>query len=297
MSEVIYADVLVVVNIYVTYFLLKSASIFSGVEADRLRLLLSSLAGGFYSLMIFLPEGFQMLVSVMRFFVIPLFIFIAFGFKGIKAFMRLCISFFSSSFIFAGMMLALWYFVCPKGMYFNGSVVYFDIDIFLLAVFTVVSYVFLKLFDRFFKKKAPLNTVFLCDVYLFGERVSIKAFLDTGNRLQDYFTDTPVIIADKSVFGKIANKDLTDSEALSLLGGRMIFCNSIGGDTFLPSFSPEKVHIKGADYDFFTDKVTVALTEVKILQGEYDAILPMGLFDNIFERKDEGESEKDFITV
>lgn len=294
MSGVIYADVLVVINIYITYFLLRSAALFSRTVPDRLRMLISSVSGGLYSLTILLPERLQDIITALRFLVIPLFIWVAFGYPSLKAFLRLCISFLASSFIFAGLMFALWYFVCPNGMYFDGSVVYFDINIITLAVLTVICYVFMKIFDRLFKSRVPMNTVFLCDVIVDGKKISMKAFLDTGNRLHDYFTDKPVVVAYKEIFRDILNTD--SEEDIIKHKCRLIYCNSIGGKTFLPAFSPERIHIRGGNYDFSTDKVTLALSSERLLQGEYDAILPVGLFNNNY-RKDDIESEKSAASV
>lgn len=297
MSGVIYADVLIVINVYITYFLLKSTALFSRIEPDRLRLFISSLLGGIYSLTVLLPEKIQSAVPVLRFVVMPLFIFTAFGYSSLKAFLRLCISFLASSFIFAGLMFALWYFACPDGMYFDGSVVYFDISISLLAVLTVMCYLFMKAFERLFRSRAPSDTVFLCDVFIDNQKIRMKAFLDTGNHLHDYFTDKPVIVAYKGIFSGMFDFDLSQEENLIKHKGRLIFCNSIGGKTFLPAFSPEKVYIKSGKCDFYTDKVTVALSSEKIMQGEYDAILPVGLFENNISRKEERESEKTTFTV
>ncbi len=297
MHRVIYADVLIVINVYITYFLLKSASLLAKENPDRLRLFLASFLGGVYSLSVLLPEKIQLMLFSLRLFLMVFFVFVAFGYKSLKSFLRLNLSFLLSSFLFAGLMFALWYLICPQGMYFNGSVVYFDIDIMTLALLTVACYVFLKLFDRFFKSRAPVNTVFVCRVCYDEKEYQLKAFLDTGNRLTDYFTGRPVIIADIKIFENIFAKALTDTDSFREKGFRYIFCNTLGGDGLLPAFSPEGVHIKGADYDFDTSSVTIALTDKKLLQGEYDAILPMGLFENFQERKVETENEKNNVVV
>lgn len=65
----------------------------------------------------------------------------------------------------------------------------------------------------------------------------------------------------------------------------------------LRALYPDAVHIKGADCDFCADNVTIALTDEKIMQGEYDAILPLDIFDNIFVRKDERENEKTEVDI
>lgn len=295
MHRVIYADVLVVINVYITFFLLKSTSILVKTQPDRLRMFLASLLGGFYSLSVLLPEKLQPLIFSLRLLLVLLMVFIAFGYKSLKSFLRLNISFLISSFVFAGVMLAIWYFVCPRGMYFNGTVVYFDIDIMTLALLTVVCYAVLKLFERFFRSRAPVNTVFICKVIYQGSEYQLKAFLDTGNRLTDYFTSNPVIVADKRLFEHSLTEVFCDTEKFKGKGLRYIFCNTLGGEGLLPAFTPEEVHIKGADYGFTATCVTIALTDKKLLGGEYDAILPMGLFENFYERKVEAENEKNNV--
>lgn len=296
MHRVIYADVLVVINVYITFFLLKSASALAKVLPDRLRLFLSSFIGGIYSLSVLLPEKAQMKLFSLRLLLMIFLVFVAFGYKSLKSFLRLNLCFLISSFIFAGLMFALWYFICPKGMYFNGLVVYFDIDIMTLALMTVVCYGFLKLFERFFRSRSPINTVFICNVFYNGVEYQLKAFLDTGNRLTDYFTSSPVIVADKRLFESAFTEALEDAEKFNEKGLRYIFCDTLGGGGVLPAFMSESVHIKGTDYDFTATSVTVALTEKKLLGGEYDAILPMGLFENIYERKVDVADEKNSVT-
>lgn len=296
MSGVIYADVLVIVNVYITYLLIKSTALLLKEDPDRLRLFAASLLGGIYSLTVLLPESLSGLLAAFRLVAAGFFIFISFGFRSIKIFLRQWICFLICSFIFAGLMFALWYFICPAGMYFNGSVVYFDIDILTLVILTVVCYGFLKLFDLFFRTRAPVNTIYNLKVSLKGEEHPLKAFLDTGNRLSDPFTGFPVIIANSSCFGNLLENKEQDVY-FSEFKMRYIFCTTLGGKGMLPAFRPENVHIKSAEAEFNTDKVMIALTDEKLLQGEYDAILPLGLFNNSFEGKDEGENEKAEIYI
>lgn len=291
MSGVIYADVLVVVNIYITYLLIKSTALLLKENPDRIRLFIASLFGGLYSLTVLLPESLSGFLAALRLVAAGIFIFITFGFRTVKAFLRQWVCFLLCSFIFAGLMFALWYFICPAGMYFNGSVVYFDIDILTLVILTVVCYGFLKLFDLFFRTRAPVNTIYNLKVIIKGEELMLKAFLDTGNRLSDPFTGFPVIIADFSRFGNLfynKEQDMYFSEYKM----RYVFCSTLGGKGMLPAFRPDDIHIKGAECDIHTNRVMIALTDERILQGEYDAILPLDIFKNNFEGKDEGENEK-----
>ncbi len=286
MSEVIYADVLVVINFYVTYFLLLAATLISGERLRRIRLLFSSFFGGFYSLFILVDFESKAAELAVRLGAVLLPVLIAFGVKNLAVLVRAFVSYLVCSFVFAGLMFALWYFVCPSGMYFNGTAVYFDIDILTLAIFTVICYGFLRAFDFFFRKRAPVNTVFYCTVKLKDESFTLRAFLDTGNSLSDSFTGKPVIIVCKECLpSSVSGGELPENQ-------RFIFCKTLSGKGMLPAFTPESVSLKGAELEFTTDSVMLAVTEEKLFGGSYDAILPMGLFDKIYERKDERESEE-----
>ena len=65
------------------------------------------------------------------------------------------------NFIFAGLMLAVWLVFKPSGMVYNNAAVYFDIDVKLLVLSTVVCYVVLTLFSKLFKNEIRPTTSFL----------------------------------------------------------------------------------------------------------------------------------------
>ena len=289
MQRVIYADVLVIINFYVTYFLLCATALLSKSEINRVRFMISSFLGGAYSLSILLPEVSVALSCALKLGALIVPVIIGFKIRSTVSLLKLCLCFVLCNFVFAGLMMALWYFVHPSGMYFNTTVLYLDIDILSLVIFTVVCYGFVRVFEFFFRTRAPINTIFYCEVMLDGKSYMLKAFLDTGNNLADPFSSKPVIIADKSIFNeKIQGEDFSEGRL------RYVLCTTVSGKSLLPSFVPDAVHIKGADSEFTTDEVMIALTEEKLLSGEYDAILPMGLFNNKHYRKDERESEENY---
>lgn len=292
MPGVIYADVLVIINLYVTYFLLLCTCFISREKPKRVRLALSSFFGGFYSLLILLPTENAFLNFLVKAGAAILPVVIAFKLRGVKTFLRLCVSYLVCNFVFAGLMFALWYFVCPAGMFYDGSVVYFDIDVLTLAIFTVVCYGFMRLFDLIFKSRADINTVFYCKVWLKGSEYKLKAFLDTGNNLTDPFSAKPVIIVSREPFESLYDFDCPEAGE----GIRFVLCSTVSGKSLLPAVCPESIRVEGADTTFETGNVMLAFTEEKLLGGDYDAILPMGLFNNIYERKDERESEKATVT-
>lgn len=85
----------------------------------------------------------------MNFCMSVLLVLIAFAPKKITVFIKEFAAFFAVNFIFAGLMLAVWLVFKPSGMVYNNAAVYFDIDVKLLVLSTVVCYAVLTLFQSF----------------------------------------------------------------------------------------------------------------------------------------------------
>ncbi len=295
MSEVIYADVLVVLNIYVTYALLSLTGIVCRQKRRPLRLLLSSAVSGIYSLVILVPDLNEILLSVSRIPLALLVVYIAFSFSGKRAFLRLSFCFFAVSFAFAGVMLCLWLFFAPQGMYYNNGIVYFDIDTVTLVLLTVVCYILLNICHRFIKNKAPENTIYDCEIH-YGENVALcHCFLDTGNSLTDPYTGNPVVIINKDKFTDLSYESAFQYGGVSF---RLIPCTTVSGKKLLLSFKCKKIRVKGLSADFSREDVTIAVTEEKIRGGSFDGILPTTLFDNQTDEKGaDFENETQRFTV
>ena len=276
--RVIYADILFVLNVYITYGLLLLTAFISKTSVSRPRLLLSSLLSGLYSLII-LVEVSDLVLSLSRIPVCFLLIFVGFRVMNKRHFLRLTVSFFGVNFGFAGLMLALWYFFAPDSMYYNNGIVYFDIDALTLVVLTAVCWLVLRCIFRVLSFRVPHNTVYDLHIYYKGEEFVCRSLLDTGNSLSDPFTSYPVIIVQKKVFGNIFGEK-TDISSAADKGLRFIVCSTLGGDGLLPCFKPSEVKIKSLEGSFVTDRVVVALTDKKLKNGEFDAILSPDLFVN-----------------
>ena len=116
MSTVIYADILVAVNMIVNYFLLRACAAVTGSDCKTVRMFLSSLAGGLFSLIIFV-DGIPVLINaVIKTSFLCFMVSAAFGFGNLKSFVKNCSAFLVANFGFAGIMLAFSVFVAilPK---------------------------------------------------------------------------------------------------------------------------------------------------------------------------------------
>ena len=110
MTQVVYVDVLVGVNLIVNYFLLLASAKFLTLPFHRGRLVAASALGALYSLVILLPAWNPFLSLLIKLIMAASIILAAFGWHGVKAFLRQTAAFYIVSFAFAGLMIAVWYF-------------------------------------------------------------------------------------------------------------------------------------------------------------------------------------------
>ena len=140
------------------------------------------------------------------------------------------------------------------------------------------------LFSKLFRRHAPENRIYTLQVELNGCRLCTQALLDTGNRLSDCFSDTPVILLEyarvktllppelRSFFRERPSALHAPPEAASL-GFRLIPYHTVGGTGLLPAFRPEKVIISDAHMQFEKKDVLIAVVNDRLAAGEYGALL------------------------
>ncbi len=264
---VVYADILVLLNMLVDYFLLSLTSCLVKNGASVLRQLVAAFLGGLSSLAIFLPElGMlpQILINVA---ISAVLCFAAFGFLSFKAYFRSCAVFFAVSIGFAGAMLAL----CELtgGIIVRNSVFYMNISPIFLIVFSVVSYFVVLIVRAAVKKDANTAERLKLRLCVAENYVELDAISDTGNSIEDNFGVGEVIIADRAVF-ELIFKDLSPEELKRRY--RLLPCSTVAGNELLEGYRCDKAYI-------LTDKKTTELSRPILaisktaLSGDYSAII------------------------
>lgn len=282
--QVIYADVLVIVNVYINFILLRLTGTAARREAKSSRVFLASLLGGFYSLIILSDAVPEWVITATKLAVGLIMLLVAFGFHNRRAFLRLIGAFLLTDVGFAGLMLALWLVFTPESMMYCCGIVYFNIDTLTLLVLTVICYAVTTVVAKLIAFRTPKNSLYELKVYFDSNEFVFNAFLDTGNTLSEPFSGYPVIIADPTVKnsqGKTLEEFLSESERLA----RIVPCTALGKSTALMAYRPEKVKISGVEADFETGSVYVALSRGKLLNGEYTALLAEKIFVNNTDEK------------
>ena len=124
MALVIYIDVLLVVNLYINYFLVRGTSLMLRRKVSPRRVILASAVGAVGSLLILVPDLNPILCVLIKIALGIGITFAAFGRQNKIDFLISSLSFLVVSFIFGGAMTALWNIAAPAGIFVRNGTPY-----------------------------------------------------------------------------------------------------------------------------------------------------------------------------
>lgn len=275
---IVYADVLIVLNLTVDFFLLSAASVILRRKVSALRITAAAFLGGACALYIFIPS-----VSIFADFIIKLIIcvlmsLIAFGYQSFKQFLKSVFAVFTVTCGYAGIMIAVWHIFKPHGMLINNSVVYFDISPLVLVGATAVSYFAFVFLSAIFKRSAA--TAKMCNITLFagGSRAELSAIVDTGNSLNDAFGKSEVIIADRSVAESLFGETDPQKNEFVKPRYRVVPCGTVSGSDMLEGFRCDSAKIENGGRSITLQKPILAVSKLPLNDG-YNAIINPKILD------------------
>ena len=269
---IVYADVLIFLNLIINYFLLLAVSKILKKTPKTRWLVLSAFVGALSSLYIFLPQTSFLIETLFKIAVSMFMTIIAFGFKGVKAYIKSVLLLFGVTVGFGGLMYAIWLTFSPNGMVINNSVVYFDISLIALIGFTVAGYIIFSILYRVFSKTATFAE--RCDITLFANEKSVKvtAIVDTGNSIEDAFSMGEIIIVDKSVAIKLFECEDFQINFKTKSRYRMLPCATVSGTDVLEGLRCDRAEVKYKNQSITLNRPILAISKTPLPDGN-DAII------------------------
>lgn len=266
---VVYADILILLNFTVDYFLISLVSRLLKSGSSLARQLLGAAAGGLSSLIIFLPQLDIWTELPIKAAVTAIIALIAFGFRSFRFFLRSIVFLLAVTFGYAGGMLALWQLLRPNGLIIRNSVVYLDISPLILIICSVIAYFTILLLQRILGKNG--NAAESCEicVYFEGSSASFTAITDTGNSLEDIFGNSEIIIAEpEAVSSLFENKSETELARRY----RALPCSTVGGTELLNGYRCDRAVIRTNGNEIKLSQPIVAISKAGF-GGDYSAVI------------------------
>jgi stage II sporulation protein GA (sporulation sigma-E factor processing peptidase) len=286
----IYADILILINLTVNYFLLLAAGGLCGRRPGRLRVFFSAFAGAFYSLVIFIPQPQPVLLALSKLLTAVLMVETAFPHVSLRQSLREYLVFFGVNFLFAGFMLAVWLIASPPGMIFSGGVLYFPITPTALILSALGAYFLTELLARARRKTELHRRVCPVRIRIGAKELSLRGMSDTGNDLKDAVTGLPVAVCSLQALEPAAPPELMrlldavfsgrspEPGALSKARGfRMVPYHSLGKRGAIPAFFPDDFLMFREGRWERAERMLLGVAEEPLSSGEYQVIFSPSL--------------------
>ncbi len=247
---VIYADILFIINFFITLLMLLVTAKLSKRETKTARLVAASVLGGLYSMIILadIPAPASLASKLLS--AVPI-VLTAFGFKRIKRFVYTYLLFIFSSFIFLGITVGCCMLFKTEYIAVNNDTVYFDVTAKGLLLCAFASYLISCAAVRLYNKKLSAGEIYTLKIINGDKEVTLLALSDTGNRLREPFSDSPVIVASEEKL-----KDVFSDKHL-----RYIPAHTVSSSAYLEAFKPDKIYIKTSKGEKEIENAYVALTK------------------------------------
>lgn len=247
----VYVDILVVLNLYINYFLIRATAMITRREVTRKRCVLSALVGALGSLVILLPELPFFVVVMFKLALGVLIMLITFG-KQKPAEIAISVLFFLVvSFTFAGVMLALWTFAAPLGMVWSNGTAYFNIPIGAVIAFTAAAYCAVRLARYVSDRRLHCHKISAVKISAGKNEVELRGLCDTGNGLCDVFSGKPVVVCRFESVAPLLPQNVLDYFNGALPENlRVVPCRTLAAEALIPIFKAE-ISIDGKAADGF----------------------------------------------
>lgn len=252
----VYVDLLVIEDLILNYCVILGTSLILSRVTNLKKVFLSSVIGLFPLIFIFIPIQ-KILLNVITLFFLIIMGLISFGYKDIMYTIKNVIYMYFISIFLAG------------SIYLINTNFLPDISSYLLKFLSliIISPIITVIYIKSIKKlKISYNNYYKLDIYLKDKpKITVNAYLDTGNILKDPYGHKPIILINKNVIDYEIDKFI------------FVPYSTIDNHGTLKCFKPEKIYIHTVG---FKEKLLIGLIDEVGIDGA-DCILNKELLERI----------------
>lgn len=281
MQTVIYADILIVVNSIVTFFVLLSTSDIVRICCRKIRILTGSVIGGLFSLIIVAPPMNLFFVFLTRIIMCLIIVLISFPVKRIRSILKCMAGFSLISFLYAGIVYFLSGLINSNRIIYNNGYGYFDLSAISLVGIIVIIFFAVKLVNKKLMSSHKKDYIFDTEIEFRKNKYHIKALFDSGNNVRDSYSGKPVIIVSfsevETAFSEEDKKTVKDilsgNYSGVVMGMRLIPVKTLGEQKLLPAVSAERLTVKDEFSLITIDEPCIAFSSDSFGGKEYGALI------------------------
>lgn len=296
----VYADLVLLTNFCIDTTVLMVTAKSQKLKVSKGRVVLAAVIGSSYAMLMLVPAMAFLFTFVIKCLFSLLMIYTAFGFGSLQHFLKNLGTFYLINFVAAGGILGLHYMFQSSGEVMNGilftrtgGTAYALRVGYLFIILTFIGMIlFYQRVWRSAKRRENLTDCFVEVQVLIGEHVSLcTGLIDTGNRLYDPLTRTPVMVLEAAKFDRVLPEAwmrcIRLAKVEDIVTGsseeefkwqdrvRLVPFRGINrGMQLMLALKPDKVVIKRGGTNIETGKVLIGLDGGKLCaDGSYQAIV------------------------
>ena len=230
----IYIDLIFMENVIMNLIILYATSIILKQKARIIRLLISSILGAIYTILMYITQLHIYSSIISKFILSIIMIYIAFRPNKLNKMVKEVIILYLTSFVFGGVALNLIYFLRPENINIRNGLFTGEYALKVIMLGAIVAFIIIKISMKIIKTKFNNKNMY-CNIKLkINEKlIEAKAMIDTGNLVKEPITNTPVVIVEESLLeGSIPKEILKNLE--NILCGNLENLSQEVQDEYLP---------------------------------------------------------------
>lgn len=303
---IVYVDLIFFMNFVIDGILLLATGWTRKIKMKGWRIAAGAAVGAMYVILMLFPETSILFTLLFKFIFSVLMILVSFGMGQFQQFLRTMGAFYLVNFVAAGGILGIHYMLLSSGDVMNGiwythtGGLSFELKLslgFVLIALLLIVWFYLRV-SKGAQRQAEV-TQWITDliVCLDEFEFNCKGLIDTGNRLYDPLTNTPVMVIEVEVMQsyipeswvkRIQNAEVEqifmDLDKTCFKGQERIrlvpFRGINKGGQFMLAIKPDEVKVRYNEQWITTSKVLVGLNGGKLSSdGSYQAILHPALIE------------------
>ena len=289
MQQVVYGDVLFLVNFSIDFLVLFMAGYFLHIKRRPFRLVLAALIGGIYGVLILLPPLswiWMLAVHIIMAFVLCL---IAYAPLGGRMLFSLFLSFFGAALLLGGALTALYSFLATVFEPSGSNALTNSKKAEMLLLYAAVSALVLFVGGRCLARKRRKREI-MVEVWDDGRCLTVCGLVDSGNLLEDPLTGKPVILVRRREVLSLLPGDILGALEKNMDESRLpvhmrrkiriILAQGAVGRQVLLGYLPDDIYLYGKDREknkYAVDAMlAIASPDAKDFGG-YAGIVPASL--------------------
>ncbi|TCP29099.1 sporulation factor SpoIIGA [Scopulibacillus darangshiensis] len=290
----VYLDVIWLLNLFIDFMLLKLTSVILKRPVRPWRMLLGTLYASSIVLFLFTPLAPIFYHPIGKLVFSAVIIFITFGYRRLSLFAQSFLTFYFSAFMIGGGLFAVHYFFLSSESYASqkafSTLSYGDPVSWLFVVFGFpVLWIFSKKrIDNLIIKKWRASEQAEVTIKVLGVTIKTTGMIDSGNKLYDPLSRTPVMFLSKEASHGLLPETLFNEggDLYSMMTDESLNKDWLSRLTMIPyravngsnelvtAFRPDEVVISHGGTVLLSPKVAVALTEHRLSgEGDFHCIL------------------------